>query len=447
MTVIYIQYSNNGGEGTSVPWSYNLLYPAVTSPGTIKANLKDDSNVDTGISLTAINGVTNSTASLIWATSGAGGWPEAVFDGAWYFGAGGETHRLGGLTNGDTYTIEVSGHSGNAGRDADFTVGGTTTRYVQSGTSTPAVPVSFSGTVSGTTLDIDMAYVSSFAYINGLKITITPASGPTLTGPASTTEGSATVAAGTDLDTVTTFNLISGTFSIAQTIDSATATTLNYVAESGANDCVPATPVLGVPLEATISAAGVTPYQIQQEADDGTNPAATFNTTLNGEATHEVVQTMIAVANTTPGESIFGTDLIAVEDDMQAYIVKAANGMNITWAADGTFTTDADQTEIIDVAYFAPSTGQWSCLALTISASGVGATIPPASRTSVFHIAAALRALETFTHTQTNELVVEWLESEGISRTTLNGMLYGYLGGLGYTGSIEDRMKKWRNDA
>ena len=71
-------------------------------------------------------------------------------------------------------------------------------------------------------------------------------------------------------------------------------------------------------------------------------------------------------------------------------------------------------------------------------------TIPAASRTSVFHIAAALRALETFTHTQTNELVVEWLESEGISRTTLNGMLYGYLGGLGYTGSIDDRMKQWR---
>ena len=352
MTVIYIQYSNNGGEGSIAPWSYNLIYPAVTTAGTIKANLKDDSNVDTGISLTAINGVTAGAASLSWATSGAGGWPEEVFDGAWY-SSGSETHRLGNLNNGDSYVIEVAGHINAASRDTDFTVGGVTTRYDASGTGTPNAPISFSGTISGTTLDIDMAVVNSFLYISGLNITITPAaSGPT-----------------------------------------------------------------------------------------------TSNIVLNGEATHEVVQTMIAVANTTTGESIFGTGLIAVEDDMQAYVVKAANGMNITWAADGTFTTDADQTEIIDVAYFAPSTGQWSCLALTISASGVGATIPPASRTSVFHIAAALRALETFTHTQTNELVVEWLESEGISRTTLNGMLYGYLGGLGYTGSIEDRMKKWRNDA
>ena len=71
-------------------------------------------------------------------------------------------------------------------------------------------------------------------------------------------------------------------------------------------------------------------------------------------------------------------------------------------------------------------------------------TIPAANRTSINKIADALRALETYTHTQTNELVFEWLESEGISRSSLNGMLYGYLGGLGYTGSIDDRMKQWR---
>jgi hypothetical protein len=79
-----------------------------------------------------------------------------------------------------------------------------------------------------------------------------------------------------------------------------------------------------------------------------------------------------------------------------------------------------------------------------ITFSVATATIPPASRTSIFHVAAALRSLATYTHTQSNELVVEWLESEGITRTTLNGMLYGYLGGLGYTGSIDDRMKQWR---
>ena len=192
------------------------------------------------------------------------------------------------------------------------------------------------------------------------------AAGPTITGPDSTTEGSATVAAGTGLDTITTQSLISGSYSIAQTIDSATATTLNYVAESGVNLCTPSTPVSGVPLEATISAASVTPWVVQQKADDGTNPPATRNITLNGEATHEVVQAMISTSNTTDGESVLASSIIAVEDDMQYYAPKAVNGMNITWAADGTFTTDADQTETIEVGYFSPATGNWSCIALTV---------------------------------------------------------------------------------
>lgn len=72
--------------------------------------------------------------------------------------------------------------------------------------------------------------------------------------------------------------------------------------------------------------------------------------------------------------------------------------------------------------------------------------IPPASRTSGFHIAAALRALETYKHSQTNELVVEWLESEGVSRSNLNVMLYGYLGGLGYAGTMNERLKAWSDD-
>lgn len=370
VTVIYITFNKSVSDASTVPWSYNNIFPSVTSPGPIKADLKDDSDVDTSISLTSIIGVSGHAGGTTTATSGAGSWPEDVFDNSWFFGSSGETHRLGNLNNGDSYTIETAGHTTDSARDTNFTIG-STTLYDNAGTGVPNAPISFSGTVSGTTLDIDMALVSTFGYINGYKITITSAAGPTLTGPASTTEQSATVATGTDLDDVTIFSLISGSFSIEQTIDSATATTLNYVAESGVNDCTPSTPVSGVPLAATISAAGVTPYQIQQEADDEVNTPATFNITLNGEATHDVVQTMIAVANTTPGESIFGTDLIAVEDDMQAHVIKVANGMTITWAADGTFTTDADQTETITVAYFSAATGQWSCLELTIKDTSI----------------------------------------------------------------------------
>lgn len=94
-----------------------------------------------------------------------------------------------------------------------------------------------------------------------------PAVGQTLTGPDTTTEGSVTVATGTGLDTVTTFNLVSGSNSVVQSIDSATATTLNYVARSGVSLCTPSTSIAGLPLEPTISAAGITPYVVQQEAE------------------------------------------------------------------------------------------------------------------------------------------------------------------------------------
>jgi hypothetical protein len=373
MTInIYINLNADTTIPAAVPWSYNDIFPAVTTAVSIKSDLIDDSNASTGISLTALTGVSGSQKSTTVATDGAGGWPEEIFETNWFFGASGETHQLGGLTNGDSITIEVAGHTSNAARDTDFTVAGTTTRYDSAGTGVPNAPISFTDTISGTTHDIDMAIVSSFGYVNGYKIIITPAtSGPTLTGPASTTEQAATVAAGTVLDDVTIFSLISGTFSIEQTIDSSTATTLNYVAESGVNDCTPSTPVSGVPLAATISAAGVTPYQIQQEADDGVNTPAVFNITLNGEATHETVQVMIGTSNTTPGESVLATTIIAVENNMQYHAPKVVDTVTITWAADGTFTTDKDQTIIVPVDFISPTTKQWSCIDLTIKDTSI----------------------------------------------------------------------------
>lgn len=78
---------------------------------------------------------------------------------------------------------------------------------------------------------------------------------------------------------------------------------------------------------------------------------------------------------------------------------------------------------------------------VTIPASGT--VIPVVSRGSWGALASYLRSLGTFTHTQSNELIIEWLVSLGISRTQINQMLYSYLGGLGYTGSLSDRVRAW----
>ena len=192
------------------------------------------------------------------------------------------------------------------------------------------------------------------------------ATGPTITGPDSTTEGSATVAAGTDLDTVTTFSLVSGSYSIEQTIDIATATTLNYAAESGVNQSTPSTPVSGVPLEPTITAAGITPYVVQQEADDGTNPPATRNITLNPEATHEVIQTMIAAANSNNTQSIYGSSKFGAKDNMQSHCPKNISGSDIVWNEDGTITTTSNNTVSGTIQNFDPDTGLYKSYKLTI---------------------------------------------------------------------------------
>ena len=71
--------------------------------------------------------------------------------------------------------------------------------------------------------------------------------------------------------------------------------------------------------------------------------------------------------------------------------------------------------------------------------------VPVANRISVGKIADYLRSTEAFTAFQSNEIVVEWLVSEGVAKSDINTMLNTALGGLGYTGSIDDRMKQWRD--
>lgn len=78
--------------------------------------------------------------------------------------------------------------------------------------------------------------------------------------------------------------------------------------------------------------------------------------------------------------------------------------------------------------------------------TGVASAIPPSSRESVNKIADYLRSTEAHTQQQTNTVVTEWLLGEGISKSQLNQMLYTYLLGLGYTGSINDMLNKWSRD-
>ena len=176
-----------GTNTASGIWTYNAFQSAnSTSIGELSSDLKDDTNTGTGYSLdvTAVFG--GGAGSPAAATTGTTTFPDTVLDYYWYTN-GTATLQIGNLTAGSTYTIKAVGHNGSqAVRDCDFTVGATTERYNNSGTATPSEEVTLTGTVSGTTLDIDATVVSVFAYVNALSVEITDPTGLTIDSTDST---------------------------------------------------------------------------------------------------------------------------------------------------------------------------------------------------------------------------------------------------------------------
>jgi len=188
-TAIFINLHDSVNTAPQPPWhnGFNIL-----TVGELTADLVDEDNVGTGYSFDIVNVAFSGPAGGPGvATSGAGGWPDTVFD-EYFFSSGSPQFEFGGLNEGDTYELELAGHEGvNAARETDFTVTPAnegTTQYDNSGTSTPNAPITFTGTIGAAgTLNIAGALVDNFWHINGLKLTLTtPAVGDFLPASHST---------------------------------------------------------------------------------------------------------------------------------------------------------------------------------------------------------------------------------------------------------------------
>jgi hypothetical protein len=191
-----------------------------------------------------------------------------------------------------------------------------------------------------------------------------------LSGPDTTTVGAERIAAGVALDTPTTAGLkVESSYSLSLTIDAQTTTTLTQTDDIGTPTL--GSPVDSLPVTADTAAAGSTAWQIQQWVDDGVNPEVTRNITLAGLAGTKTVQYMIDTSNTTVGESFVGTDIIAVEDNMTMTYQEVTDTVTLTVNADGTFTTDKDQTIALDLIFWSPSTGEASLANVTVRGSAI----------------------------------------------------------------------------
>ena len=162
------------------PWSYNAIPHTAVGPGTtLIADLKDADNIATGISLTceaALNNVFINTGTIV----PIGGWAAEVFRHCVNDSSGDPWDIIfNNLEIGSTYILEVAGpYKGAASLDTDYTFGGVTIKYDNNGLiNPPPAPVIFTGTVSTTSMALNIAQAAggTRGWICGFRLTLTPA--------------------------------------------------------------------------------------------------------------------------------------------------------------------------------------------------------------------------------------------------------------------------------
>ena len=150
-----------------------------------------------------------------------------------------------------------------------------------------------------------------------------------------------------------------------------------------------------------------------------------------------------AHATITATTGIYADDVgIAIGDRAYGYWVAGTGSEDLTV---GAIQSDAGGTFRYWIQDDTDSV--WGSYADEVIATTPSTPSAPPSKFSVNSLAAYLRETGNYTNTQTNAIVFEWLLSEGVRRTQLNQMLYEFLGGLGHTGSLDDRLAKWDGPA
>ena len=81
---------------------------------------------------------------------------------------------------------------------------------------------------------------------------------------------------------------------------------------------------------------------------------------------------------------------------------------------------------------------------IAIVQDGIALVIPVNNRDTYQAIQEYLRSTNKFVSTQNNEVIMEWLRSEGVAEGAFNNMFNDYWESNGFTGAYNDRWKKWK---
>jgi hypothetical protein len=166
--------------GVANPFLYNQFETALLSVGQLSASLLDSTGAGTGVGLHVDTAFSTEGVSGASADTGVGEFPEAVLDGYARTGNGATSVlRFSGLPSGSSYTLQLTGVTGTAGRDTQYTVEGVSKDYILGSAASPTAATSFTGTVDPDgeiIVTVEKAASGSFyGYINGFILEYTAA--------------------------------------------------------------------------------------------------------------------------------------------------------------------------------------------------------------------------------------------------------------------------------
>jgi hypothetical protein len=434
-TTVYINFTQ-GAINPPAPWSYNNFNTAAVA--TLSSDLKDDVNASTNYTLDITAAFTGNLGSSSSATSGAGNWTDdEPFDFYVYVAAASTgSLNIGNLPAGADYTVELAGHrsASGSGRNTQFTVEGSSSDYVESGSSVPTAPVEFTGTVPGDgiiSIDVDDAVSGggSFAYLNGIRLIITEA--------------------GTTIDTITDPQ-------VDQVENEVTTTGLTgtpAITVAGKSMTVGGS-FASEPLTYTFDVAGMT--------DEGTNPdiGVTQTVTVTGDEgspTSDIttavksdwaVTTLAGTLNTGDGGLIKAMNDALTREGLPTKTIVVGDRMyydtqggEVSIAADSTYTGDGSSFDVLlGQGGSATTVTTWTPFTVNF-----GTDIPVASRRNMSTIAAYLKT-QGYTGT-TNGIIYKWLSDEtGLSSKTVHGLWKAYLDTKVTSGrTFQDKFHEWQN--
>lgn len=411
------------------------------SVGTKVADLLDETGATTGISWAVGAGASFTELGSSGAfSSDHQGYAEECWETAWYANGDNDPIEFDGFAPNQTGTLKFGAWT-SSGRNTRLNDGQGNTATAIAKSEPPNTVTTLNWQADGTgKLTISPEVVNNFVYVQFFDIEYTAATGLAIDSTDSTMQRG------------TNFELVCSNPSTAPT-------TANTTLSNG-NDTLTPTSVTGSDPYTLTFAVGDLTKQVDATGYDWTLTVdAETATTGNIPLVIQTDYTKVDLVNpvTTNASLLFGYtgDAPVTGDDLEYDVTSVLNsGVTFGVTADGVWTiteaSEGDWTTAITVdrriVQADGTIGTEATMTFDPTTNNGGGSIQAFRPFSFTKLIKTLMEDGSYSGTG-NTIIMNWLVNEGIKRTQLNEMFYKYLGNLGYTGNLNERIKQWENSA